>query len=182
MIIQISILVLCIAWAMCSMFYTGVVRPGLRDEARYLLFAERDELRRLAIDGNVDPSSFPYMYLERFLCKLIDHCYWYSFGNIWEFFKLHPDAPLPADAARFERKAPEELKAIRDRAISHIILAMAINSPIYAAYLLCASHVKSKLTKQATTYLQEPSDNEGPFGNGPGNGMMTGSPLSGAAA
>src|SRR5438034_4695156 len=75
-----------------NIFYYHAIRPMLGDKSRFRIFALRDKLRRLAIEEEIDGSSFEYQYLERFLCGLVDKCAWFSWTTLFEFLCRHADA------------------------------------------------------------------------------------------
>jgi len=50
---KILVIVAFFAWVLCSVFYSQVVRPVLRDCVRFKLFALRDDLRRMAVMGQI---------------------------------------------------------------------------------------------------------------------------------
>lgn len=118
------------AWALLSAFYSIAIRPVLCDKIRFRIFALRDSLRRIAIDGHVAVSSFQYVYLEKLLCRTVDRCAWYSWGSFLEFVWRNHDAKPSADALRFDTTAEDELKQIHDSAVKETVLLLVINSPI----------------------------------------------------
>src|SRR3984893_15013569 len=108
--LEILIFAVSFAWVLCSVFYSQVVRPVFRDKARFRLFALRDDLRRMAITGEISGSSDNYLYLERMLCRLIDRCFWYTWSSFFEFICQFRDARPPFEAIQFDEKAPPKLK------------------------------------------------------------------------
>jgi len=114
-----------------SLFYHTALRPMLCDRARFRLFALRDDLRRLAIEGEVEPSSFQYQYLERLLCRLIEKCSWFSWSSFFEFLWRNNQAQPSHDSLRFEAEASDSLKTIHDQTISGMARVMLTNSPIW---------------------------------------------------
>src|SRR5215208_4901999 len=93
-----------------SIFYQHAIRPMLSDIPRFRIFALRDRLRRLAIEEEVSASSFEYQYLERFLCRFVDNCAWFSWSTFFEFLWQHADAKPSPNSVRFEAEASEAMK------------------------------------------------------------------------
>jgi hypothetical protein len=116
------------ACVLCSIFYTQVVRPVLRDGVRFKLFALRDDLRRMAINGEISASSFHYSYLEKMLCRLIDRCFWYTWGSLFEFIVRFWEVRPSAESIRFKQKSPPALKQIFQKAIRVMIDVLNVNS------------------------------------------------------
>src|SRR5437899_2103358 len=105
-----------------GIFYHNAIRPMLSDRSRFRIFSLRDRLRRLAIDGEIKPSSFEYQYLERLLCRLVDKCAWFSWSTLFEFLWRNADAEPSADSIRFDAEATEPTKKIYQEAISAMTL------------------------------------------------------------
>jgi hypothetical protein len=118
-----------------SLFYTWVAKPVLRDFFRFKLFAVRDKMRRMAIEEEVQPSSFHFMFLERVICRQIDHCTWYNWSSLFEF-ALFKRAEMSADAKRFQEKAPQELKLILAESVVYMMGMLGVNSPIITLVLI----------------------------------------------
>jgi hypothetical protein len=121
-----------------SIFYHNAIRPMLGDRSRFRIFALRDKLRRLAIEEEVDASSFEYQYLERLLCRLIDKCAWFSWTTLFEFLWRHADAKPSEDSIRFDAEASAATKEIYQQAISAMTLVMVTNSPIWTLTVVTA--------------------------------------------
>jgi hypothetical protein len=119
-----------------SLFYEKAIRPMLCDRTRFRLFALRDRLRRLAIDGAVKADSAEYRYLEKLICKLIEKCAWFSWSTFFEFLWLHRDAELSTEAVQFEEHAAQPLKSIYQEAVSEMTRLLLTNSPIWT-FVLC---------------------------------------------
>jgi hypothetical protein len=147
-----------------SIFYTTAIRPMFCDRTRFRLFALRDQLRRLAIDEEVKPSSFEYRYLELMLCRLIDKCAWYSWSSFIEFFVKNRHARQSADSVRFQAKASESLLRIHDGAIVETMKVMLTNSPIWTLtlfFVFCVGYAMGAAWKQAVEikakiFVEEP--------------------------
>jgi hypothetical protein len=119
-----------------SIFYNYAARPMLCDLGRFKIFALRDKLRRLAIDGQISASSFEYQYLEKLLCRLVEKCVWFSWSSLFEFVLRNNDATLSPETVRFEAEAREPIKAIYRDAISEMTKVMLTNSPIWTFFIV----------------------------------------------
>jgi len=118
-----------------SIFYNYAARPMLCDRGRFKIFALRDKLTRLAIDGQISASSFEYKYLEALLCRLVEKCVWFSWSSLFEFLWRNKDAELSPDAVRFEREASDTVKDIYFTAVMEMMQVMCTNSPIWTLLL-----------------------------------------------
>jgi hypothetical protein len=156
-------------YAFFSIFYHYVARPMLCDRGRFRLFALRDQLRGLAIDGKVSASSFEYQYLEALLCRLVEKCSWFSVSSLFESLHRNKNAELSPDAVRFEAEASDEVKEIYYTAIFAMMRVMFNNSPVWTLILTVVFSI-SKLfgwaTKQwldikAKIFLEEPISDTG---------------------
>jgi len=161
---KILVIVAFFAWVLCSVFYSQVVRPVLRDCVRFKLFALRDDLRRMAVMGEIAPSSFNYSYLEGMLCRLINRCFWYTWSSFFEFILRFRNAQPPVDACRFDEKAPPALKRIFDDTMRIMLRALVVNSPVITVVVFAVVVVagsfgaawKRWLKLQAKLFFQEP--------------------------
>lgn len=118
-----------------SIFYQNAARPMLCDRARFRLFALRDKLRRMAIEGIVDASSFQYRYLEKLLCRLVEKCSWFSWTSLLEFAWHNMDAEPSPDSVKFEAEASDPLKMLYTEAVMEMMKVMFTNSPIWTAFI-----------------------------------------------
>jgi hypothetical protein len=118
-----------------SLFYGRAIQPMLCDRTRFRVFALRDRLRRLAIEGETSAASAEYQYLERLLCKLINKCSWFSWGSFFEFLFRHKNAELSAEAKHFEEKADAKLKEIYAQAVDEMTYLLLTNSPMWTLTL-----------------------------------------------
>jgi hypothetical protein len=147
-----------------SIFYNYAARPMLCDRARFKIFALRDKLRRLAINGQISASSFEYKYLEALLCRLVEKCAWFSWSALFEFLWRKKDAELSPDAVRFEREASETVKDIYSDAVLEMMHVMCTNSPIWTLFMCIGAGVdhlfglawKRWLDIKAKIFLEEP--------------------------
>src|SRR5258708_6390314 len=64
-------IVLFLASWLLSILYWRIVQPVLLRGIRFRLFARRDRLRRLAIDGKENFKSYSYSEAESFICKSV---------------------------------------------------------------------------------------------------------------
>jgi hypothetical protein len=118
-----------------GLFYHSAARPMFCDRARFRLFALRDKLRRLAVEGEIEASSFQYRYLEGLLCRLIEKCSWFSWSSLFEFLWRNNNAKLSPASLQFEAEASDSLRAIYEEAISEMTRVMLTNSPIWTLTL-----------------------------------------------
>jgi hypothetical protein len=147
-----------------SLFYDIAARPMLCDRGRFRIFALRDKLRRLAIDGDVSSSSFEYKYLEALLCRLIEKCSWFSWSSLFEFLWRNKNAELSPDAVKFEAEATEAVKTIYYTAVVEMTQVMLVNSPIWTLFLaivVCVGDIfgwawKQWLDIKTKIFLEEP--------------------------
>jgi hypothetical protein len=123
------------AYVIFSLFYERAIRPMLCDRTRFKLFALRDQLRRLAIDSEIQATSPEYQYLERLICKLVDKCPWFSWGSFFEFLYRHRDAELSIEAKHFNENADPQLKAIYVQAVDGMTRLLLTNSPVWTVVL-----------------------------------------------
>src|SRR5438552_8819827 len=137
------------AYSIFSIFYHYVARPMLCDRGRFRIFALRDRLRELAVEGKVSASSFEYQYLEALLCRLIEKCSWFSVSSFIEFWRRNKDAKLSPAAVRFEAEASNDVKDIYHSAIFEMMRVMFNNSPIWTLVLTFIFRI-SKLFGWAT--------------------------------
>jgi hypothetical protein len=136
----------------------------LSDRARFRIFELRDDLRNLAIDGQISASSFEYRFLEKLLCRLAEKCVWFSWSSFIEFLWRNKDAELSPEAARFETEASEALKEIYFKAVMEMMKVMCTNSPIWTTFFGIASIIdyfsgrawKKWLDFKAKVFLDEP--------------------------
>jgi hypothetical protein len=147
-----------------SLFYERAIRPMLCDRTRFKLFALRDTLRRLAIDGQIEATSNQYQYLEQLLCKLINKCAWFAWTSFFEFVWRHGDAELSPEAVDFDRSADPQLKKIYTEAVDEMTHLLLTNSPMWtfvlgisvAIGLLFGHAWKQWLEIKTKIFLEEP--------------------------
>ncbi len=158
-----------VVYAFFSTFYHYIARPMFVDRGRFRVFALRDELRGLAIEGKVSSSSFEYQYLEALLCRLIEKCSWFSVSSLFESLHRNKNAELSPNAVKFEAEASDEVKEIYYRALFEMMGVMFNNSPVWRLILTVVFSI-SKLfgwaTKQwldikAKIFLEEPISDTG---------------------
>ena len=113
-----------------SLFYWHVVRPVFMQAIRYRLFARRDNLRSLAINGSEDCQSFSYSYLEEFINKTIGYVPSIGFVSFLMYSFVERDSPNNETNIRFQTEASKELSDIRDKTIQDALMMMTFNSPI----------------------------------------------------
>jgi hypothetical protein len=125
-----------LAFACMFLLYHFAIRRVLIDLVRFRIFAFRDELRRMAMDGNIKPTSFAFTHLERSLCNLVTiapHMNMYLFAqfSFWQHAISTPSRQL-----RFNEVAPAQLKRLEKKALQALFWVLIINSPLGA--ILCA--------------------------------------------
>jgi hypothetical protein len=113
-----------------SLFYWQIVRPVFMHAIRYRLFARRDQLRELAIDGYENAQSFSYTYLEAFINKTIS--FMPSIGLVaFIIYSVQQDKRgTTPEFRRFEEEASLSLKEIRNKSVQDALLFMIVNSPV----------------------------------------------------
>jgi hypothetical protein len=102
-------------------FYWMVIRPTFLTRIHYQIFALRDSLRSLAIDGHCDASSSSFRYLEGMLNEMITRTFSYS---VLEFF-----------GASFQGEVDTDLRSIKDEGLRLMELAMFLNSPWWGLFI-----------------------------------------------
>jgi hypothetical protein len=128
-----NLLLIFITCVLTSLFYWQVVRPVLIQALRYRLFARRDKLRLLAIEGIEDRESFAYNYLESFICKTISFIPAMSLAAFM-FYALRSKVGEQPDSLRFKGEASGRLIDIRNNATMDGIIMMMVNSPILVVF------------------------------------------------
>ena len=112
-----------------SVFYWQVVRETIIIAIRFRLFARRDLLRRLAIDGKEDRTSFAYCELEEFICKTIAIVPSISLASLIVSMIRNPN-PSSEDVDRFRHEASDELIELLNMTVKDALYTMMLNSPI----------------------------------------------------
>lgn len=138
--------------ALLSFHYQHVIKPVCQDIIRFKLFAKRDELRRLAISGAVDMTSFTYRHLEDMINTMANATTWYSVSiwiesMVWK--SSHPESQQEAKTLmeKFEAQASDDEKRIEQNVMKLIFVVMAANSPgwmIIVSVSLVMSSVKAQ--------------------------------------
>lgn len=139
--------------------YRLAIREVLLDVVKFKIFAMRDELRRRAIDGEINPKGFVYEYLEQSLCKLIALAPEMTLYKFLQFVIWHsPDDKPTGRDAHFHRVAEEEWRKMHFQAVTSLYRVLLINSPIgglllFFAYLLAV--VARNISKEAMEFYRE---------------------------
>jgi hypothetical protein len=150
-----------------NIFYWHIAHKTILRALRFRLFARRDELRRMAIDGAEDHSSFAYREVEGFICKTIAVVPSISLASLLISMIRNPKPTPSENMERFRREASGELSELLDRTVKDAIYTMALNSPILvivAAVGVLALWVFGRFNKmlfyqQAEEFVSElPSD------------------------
>ena len=120
-------------------FYRLAVRPVLLDRIRFKIFRLRDDLRDMAICGDIKPTLFAYTHLERSLCRLVVivpalNMYQFTQFVLWQKY-------LPERSSRdmrFEEVAPQRLREISNKAVATLFGVILVNSPLGAVAIIPA--------------------------------------------
>jgi hypothetical protein len=123
------LLPIALGWAILSFLYQGILRSTLCDVQRFRLFVLRDKLRTLAVDGEIDQSSFSYQHLEKLICRIVDASTWVSLSTFIELELRHGEAKPSPDMIRFEQEASKELRDIWRAVVERGVQIAIINSP-----------------------------------------------------
>jgi len=113
-----------------NIFYWHIVHKTLVRALRFRLFARRDELRRMAIHGAEDHSSFAYREVEEFICKTIAVVPSISLASLLVSMIKNPKPTTSENLERFRREASGELTELLNRTVKDAIYTMPLNSPI----------------------------------------------------
>ena len=127
-----TLILLFVATLMLSVFYWQVEHITLLQWLRFRLFARRDELRRLAIQGEEDPSSFAYKETEALICKTIATVPAISLASFVWFTVRHKSVPTESEK-RFMDEASLGLQQIAGETVKDALRIMMLNSPILFA-------------------------------------------------
>jgi uncharacterized membrane protein len=116
-----------------SFFYWHVVRETLIIGIRFRLFARRDALRRLAVDGKEDSTAFAYCELEKFICKTIAVVPSISLASL-VVSMIRDRNPISEDVERFRREASPRLVELLNKTVKDALYTMMLNSPILVTF------------------------------------------------
>lgn len=117
-----------------SAFYWGVVQPVLIRFVKFKLFARRDELRRMAIDGVVDSDDPFYREAERLICATIAIAPGLGALEMARYFLQTP--PPSESLLRFRQSAPTSLQSLATDSTMDGFTMTLINSPLVAMLLM----------------------------------------------
>lgn len=118
--------------AMCTLLivtYVYLVRPVLLDILRFEVFAQRDLLRRLAIENKVKCTSPGYRILEQRINGAVQILPFLTVHKLVKLTKLKPTPEQIERISSFDRSATDELKAIDKRVFVYFMSSLIINSP-----------------------------------------------------
>ena len=119
-----------LGWSLLSIFYWYAARPVLHKAILFRIYAKRDELRGMAIEGEVDPNSFAYNFLEYRMCQFAYVSPELTVYNLLRFyFNQEMRKPYP-EMERFQREASDQLKKLWFETTKNIALMLLANSPI----------------------------------------------------
>jgi hypothetical protein len=138
MTILISILLFLAVW---HFSYEGIIAPVLRHGLRYKLFALRDRLRMLDIDGAISKKDEEiYHVLDGTICYVLDTMNYLNFLNYFTKKKAHGDKKLRKRLNYFDKLLDEsenkELVEIHKLLLRNSFNAFAINNGGWAIYLI----------------------------------------------
>ena len=162
-----TIIIVFLTCCVVSLFYWHVIRETVIIGIRFRLFAQRDRLRRLAIDGKEDHSSFAYREAEGFICKTIAILPSISLATFLLFMIRNPN--LKSDSEdRFREEASADLMELQSVTIKNALYTMMLNSPIlvtiagFVALLLwIAGRFKKMLVYRQVAHFVEELPTEG---------------------
>ena len=142
------ILLLVFAWTLTRLFYDKAVLPRLRDQARFRLYAIRDELRNVAIENHLAADTFAFRYFEDMLNRMTRMCDVHSVSNLLYFCWTVeiPDSWI-ADRKRFEAEAPEDVKGLEQTAVRIMMSIMLSNSPMFCVFASAVTVVNGALRR-----------------------------------
>ncbi len=118
---------LALGWMILSLLYWKVVYPLIEDRILFKVYEARDELRRMAIEGDINPESQNYAYLEERLCSRIYHC-----GiTTWRFLKFYVgnDSSVSTELQDFRETATEHEEQLLQTSSFLFLAMMFANSP-----------------------------------------------------
>ncbi len=125
-----TLLMIFITCCIVSIFFWRVIHPTLLRLVRFRLFARRDELRRLAIDGKEDHFSFAYREVEGFMCKTIFVVPSISLASFLLFVFRNLKTEPSSEMKRVRQEASERLISLLDESAKDAVVMMTLNSPI----------------------------------------------------
>lgn len=133
-----------------SLAYWYIVQPTLMQKLRFNLFAIRDRVRAMAIDGEIDIADPPYRNMESYLCGLIATGPVTSLAALLQFKYLARNENGGKESELLNAE-PSGLEAARYAATVQFIKMMIINSPFLALLLLIAAFAlwfRGRITKE----------------------------------
>ena len=156
------ILAVFIVCCVISVFYWYVVRETLITRIRFRLFAKRDRLRLLAIDGKEESSSFAYRATEEFICKTIAIVPSLSLASFM-FFMLRKRHQTSEALERLDNEASNDLSELLASTVRDGLRIMAVNSPILVCFGLfvifsawiAGQSMRMLVYKQAAFFVEE---------------------------
>lgn len=118
---------LALGWVILSLLYWKIVYPFIEDRILFEVYEARDELRRSAIEGEIDPGTRNYAYLEQRFCSRIYHC-----GiTTWRFLKFYfgGDSSMSSELQDFRATATEHEQQLLHKSSVLFLAMMFANSP-----------------------------------------------------
>jgi len=132
------LVILFLSSCLISVFYWNVIQPVALRAVRFRLFARRDQLRRLAVEKEVNSGSWAYRELEGFICKtigVVPACGLTSF--VWFAFKSENERSYEYD--RFRKEASPELVKLMVKTVEDAFLILFFNSPFITIVFIAIS-------------------------------------------
>lgn len=124
-----DLILLFVTTLLISVFYWRVAHKVIIQQVLYRLFARRDALRRLAIDGDEDVDGFAYQEVESMICKTISVIPSISLVSFFCFIYNNSSADT-SDSEKVRAEASPQLNRLLDKTVKDALLIMALNSPI----------------------------------------------------
>lgn len=133
--------------SLAAIFYSFAILPVLRDQTKFRLYKIRDDLRALAINGQIDPDTYAFRHLEGMLNVMVRQCVRHNVSNMMYFMltnQISRDDFTEMD--QFQKEAPEPLKAMEKEAMRRMFTVMLQNSVVFVMFagVLLAVHKSFK--------------------------------------
>jgi hypothetical protein len=124
-----NLIFLFVTTLLISVFYWRVAHKVIIKHVLYRLFARRDALRRMAIDGDENVDGFAYREVESMICKTISVIPSISLVSFF-CFVYHNSSADTSESEKVHDEASVELNRLLDKTVKDALLIMALNSPI----------------------------------------------------
>ncbi|HEU0010726.1 MAG TPA: hypothetical protein VFT34_12990 [Verrucomicrobiae bacterium] len=141
-----------------SLFYWHVLHKVALERLRFRLFAQRDELRCLALRGIETSDSFCFKEAAQLLNSTLQLMPSVSLASFcWYAFRTRSE-PTPSDSMRYNAEASEKLKSVRQETIERALTIMALNSPllcIAGAFAVLVTWLTGVAKEKKAAFLQD---------------------------